>query len=68
MTNIEIERKKARDFLAGDPKVTMEEIREAVPIDKERTKVIESQEKKTPLNKIKNPRLKTEAYLQQIGK
>lgn len=68
MINLEREKRKALDFLAGDPHVFLEAKREAVRPDKEKMDVIESQERKEVIPEIKNPRLKTEAYLKQIGK
>ena len=68
MVSLEKERRKARDFLRGDPHVTIEPIRPSVRSTIETEEVIVSQERKNEIEKIKNPRLKTEAYLKQIGK
>jgi len=66
--NLELERKKAQDFLRGDPHVTIEPIRPSVRSAIEKEDVIVSQERKNGKMEIENPRLKTEAYLKQIGK
>jgi len=66
--NLEAERKKVLDFLAGRPDVKLEGTRMPVRPVKEDTEMIVSQERKKEIKEIKNPRLKTEAYLKQIGK
>jgi len=66
--DLEEERKKALDFLAGRPNITLENTRATVRPVKESLDVIESQERMKEIKKIENPRLKTEAYLKQIGK
>lgn len=66
--DLDAERKKALDFLAGDPHVSLEARREAVRPDKETEDVIVSQERTNEKVKIVNPRLRTEAYLKKIGK
>jgi len=67
-TDLDVERKKAHAFLAGDPHVRLEERRVSVRPVKETEDVIVSQERKNEKKMIENPRLKTEAYLKQIGK
>lgn len=66
--NLETERKKALDFLAGRGNVSLDVGRPTVPSAKETEEVIVSQERKNEREKILNPRLRTEAYLKQIGK
>jgi len=65
---IELERKKALDFLAGDPHVKLEPTREPVPVDTRKNEGENERLKEKVVKKIKNPRLRTEAYLKQIGK
>lgn len=65
---IDVERKKALDFLAQDPHVTLEPRRDTVRPVKENEGVIERPERKKEKVEIINPRLRTEAYLKQIGK
>ena len=67
-TDLDVERKKALDFLAGQPDVKLEDTRIPVRPDKEKLDVIVSQERKNEKPEIVNPRLKTEAYLKEIGK
>lgn len=66
--NLETERRKALDFLAGRADVKLEKIPPTVRSDKETEDVIVSQEKKEVIKEIINPRLRTEAYLKEIGK
>jgi len=66
--DLETERKKALDFLAGKPDIKLEDRRPTVPSAKESEDVIVSKERKNELKEILNPRLRTEAYLKQIGK
>ena len=68
MMDLEVERKKALDFLAGRSDVKLENTPVPVRPDKESMDVIGSQERKNEKQKIVNPRLRTEAYLRQIGK
>lgn len=68
MTNIELERKKALDFLRGDPHVKLDLGRPSVPVDKELNEGENERKKVTETVEEKNPRLRTEAYLKKIGK
>ncbi len=68
ITNLMKERKKAMDFLAGDPKITLQDGRVNVHPSIEKEELIESQERKKETTLIQNPRLRTEAYLKSIGK
>ena len=67
-TSIDVERKKALDFLAGDPHVTLTPGRIPVRPDKEKNEGEKERLKEKVVAEEKNPRLKTEAYLKQIGK
>jgi len=68
VTNIELERKKAYAYLAGDPHISLKERRDTVRLDKEKLEGEKERKKEKAVKEIKNPRLRTEAYLRKIGK
>jgi len=65
--NLEAERKKALDFLAGDPNVKVEVVRTTVRPGLERTERNEEGQKEKEEKRELTPRKKTEQYLKSIG-
>jgi len=65
--NLEAERKKALDFIAGKPGVKLEIVRPTVRNGLERTEGEEIRPKEKEEKKEITPRMRTEQYLQSIG-